>query len=146
MATGRKLAIGGVVVVGVTAYMAYVGASASWRYYLTVDECVADAATLGSQRIRVSGTVAADSLWIVADRKQAAFSLSGQGPQLPVVCSMPLPDNLAEGVEVVVEGRLDRSGRLQGEKIVTRCAGEYKSRDPGAASQRTARAGRDGPG
>ena len=36
MSTGKKLAIAGVVVAGVTAYMAYLGASSSWQYYMTV--------------------------------------------------------------------------------------------------------------
>ncbi len=39
--------------------------------------------------------------------------------------------------KVVVEGRLDPSGRLQGDKLLTRCASKYER---GAAEARTARA------
>ena len=135
--------IGGSIVVGVTAYMAYLGASASWQYYMTVDECVANAATLTTDRIRVSGTVAVNTLRIAEDRREATFSLKGQREQLPVTCSGPLPDNLAEGVDVVVEGRLDERGCLRGEKLLTRCASKYESR--GTTSERTARTKKVGP-
>ena len=96
---------------------------------------------LAEDRIRVSGKVAAESLHVADDGRQAAFSLQGRRHRLPVVCPGPLPDRLAEGIDVVVEGRLDASGCLRGEKIVTRCASKYESR---ATSQRTARAGEDG--
>ena len=98
MSVGVKLAIGGAVVTLVTGYMAYVGASSSWKYYLTVDECGADAARLVEERMRVSGKVAVDSLEISADRSRARFILAGQRERLEVVCSGRLPDNLAEGV------------------------------------------------
>ncbi|NQT38031.1 MAG: cytochrome c maturation protein CcmE [Planctomycetes bacterium] len=145
MTTGRKLAIGVFVIVGVTAYMAYLGASTGWQYYLTVDECVADARALAEDRIRVGGTVAHQSLRITGDGRHAAFSLQGQRHRLPVVCTGPLPDRLSEGIDVLVEGRLDASGCLRGEKIIARCASKYESRPARATAQRAARAGKDGP-
>lgn len=42
MTTGKKMAIGGAIVASATIFMAYRGASASWQYYLTADECVAE--------------------------------------------------------------------------------------------------------
>ncbi len=143
MNTPRKLAIGVCIIVGVTAYMAYLGIATSWQYYLTVDECVANAQTLRADRIRVSGRIAPQSLRIDADRRQAAFSLEGECRRLSVVCPGPLPDRLAEGIGVVVEGRLDESGCLCADKIVTRCASKYESTDGGATSQRTVRVGKD---
>ena len=53
--SGRKLAIGGVIIAGVTAYLAYRGASATWQYYLTAEECLAERRSLAGQRVRVSG-------------------------------------------------------------------------------------------
>jgi len=140
MAAGRKLAVALVVVAGATGYMAYLGASASWQYYLTVDECMANSSSVREARIRVGGRVAAGSLCIADDRRQAAFSLVGTGGDLSVICSGPLPDNLAENREVVVEGRLEPSGLLRGEKVLTRCSSKYNSRIPAASSQTAARA------
>ena len=127
MTTGRKLIIGGIVVASVTAYMAYVGASASWSYYVTVDDCLGKNQALLGDRVRVSGEVVADTLSIANDRRQASFSLQGTEGTLPVVYSGSLPDNLAENIEVVVEGLLEDSGILQADKIITRCASKYES-------------------
>ena len=135
MTTGRKLAIGGVMVAGVTVYMAYVGASTSWQYYLTVDECLADGEGLLGDRIRISGKVARDSLLIAADRREASFALEGTEGNLKVICSGPLPDNLAEEMDVVVQGCLENPGLLRGEKVLTRCASKYESQRPAASSQ-----------
>lgn len=132
MTPAVKLALGAGVVVGVTSYMAYVGASASWQYYLTADECVVRAEQLADRRVRVSGGVAPGSLQVATDRSRASFSLQGATDRLRVVCAGPLPDNLAENTEVVVEGRLDPDGVLRGDKLLTRCASKYESREPDA--------------
>ncbi|MDP6718238.1 MAG: cytochrome c maturation protein CcmE [Pirellulaceae bacterium] len=122
-----KLVIGGTVLALVTGYVAYLGASSSWQYYLTVDECAAHTGQFIGRRVRVSGRVAAGSLHIREGRSQAAFVLQGQESNLPVECPGPLPDNLAEEMDVVVEGTLDRADFLQGRKILTRCASKYES-------------------
>ena len=138
MSTTVKLGIAACIVSGVTAYMAYVGTTKSWKYYLTVDECLADAPALANQRMRVNGQVVVGSLVIAADRKRATFKLSGTERELPVTCAGPLPDNLAENVDVVVEGQLDESGLLRGDKVLTRCASKY------APETRTATAAQPG--
>jgi cytochrome c-type biogenesis protein CcmE len=127
MRTGRKLVVGGIIVAGLTAYMAYRGASASWQYYLTADECAAEHASLAGHRLRVSGRIAAGTLAVDQDRARASFALEGERASLKVVCMGPLPDNLAEGIAVLVEGRVDGAGLLCGEKVLTRCASKYQS-------------------
>ena len=138
MTTSKRLALGGIIVFAVTAYMAYVGASTSWKYYVTADECVDDAVTLAHQRVRVSGRVDPGSLQITPDRSQAHFSLAGTHNSLHVVCRCLIPDNLAEGMEVVVEGRLDSGGLLCGEKVLTRCASKYESVETSVAKAHAA--------
>jgi cytochrome c-type biogenesis protein CcmE len=135
MTAGAKLAIGIAIVATVTAYMAYVGAATSWQYYLTVDECVASAAELMGQRVRVSGKVAPGSLEITADRKHGHFSLTGTRKELHVVCSGTFPDNLADGLEVVVGGRLEHTGVLRGDTVLARCASKYESPKPPASAE-----------
>ena len=134
MTTSRKLVIGGIIVAHVTAYMAYRGATASWQYYLTADECLAGEASLAGHRLRVSGRIAAGTLAIDENRSRASFSLVGEHANLKVDCRGPLPDNLAEGIAVLVEGRLDDAGLLQGDKVLTRCASKYESRAVASSS------------
>ncbi len=127
MSTAVKLGVAACIVAGVTLYMAYLGTTSSWKYYLTVDECLADAPALIKQPMRVNGRIVVGSLDITTARQHATFSLAGSGGELPVSCTGPLPDNLAEDMDVVVEGRLDDSGSLLGEKVLTKCASKYAS-------------------
>ena len=131
MTSGMRLAIGGTVIAFATAYLGYCGAASSWQYYLTVDECLSDVAVYGGVRLRVSGTIASDSLSIDSHRTHATFALRGTTEDLPVTFSGLLPDNLAEEMEVVVEGQIVRD-QLQAERVLTRCASKY------APSQQTA--------
>jgi cytochrome c-type biogenesis protein CcmE len=134
MSARVRLAIGLLVIVSALAYVAYLAASSSWQYYLLSDECVAQAGRLLGKRLRVSGLVAAGSLSTAADRRQAAFLLQGHEHRLPVRCTGLLPDNLTEGVEVVVEGTLQPDGHLQGDRVITRCASKYQPKAaPGSA-------------
>jgi cytochrome c-type biogenesis protein CcmE len=127
MPTGKRLTLLGVVLVLLTACMAYLGASSSWRYYATVDECLSNLPTFAGQRIRVSGKVAKDTLQIAKDRKHAKFSLHGSVGNLQVNCTGVVPDNLAEDREVVAEGSLDKSAVLQCDKVLTQCASKYQA-------------------
>jgi cytochrome c-type biogenesis protein CcmE len=130
MTSGRKLACAVLVVAGTTAYMAYLGAAASWQYYVTSEECLADLGAFTDKRLRVSGKVATNTLQRSHGSKQVAFGLAGNDRILPVVYNGPVPDNLAEEIEVVVEGRLDADGMLHGDKLLTKCASKYASKDP----------------
>ncbi len=56
-----------------------------------------------------------------------SFCLQGQTGTLDVVYQGPLPDNLAESMDVVVEGRCESGGRIVGDKVLTRCASKYES-------------------
>lgn len=126
MTAGRKLVLLGLVLVGATAWFAWQGASGSWQYYLTVDEFLAQAPTLGDVRVRLGGRVAGGSLEIGADRRRAAFELEGTGRRLPVHYAGIVPDNLAEGRDVVVEGRRQGDGAFQADRLLTRCASKYE--------------------
>lgn len=127
MSVATKLFVGGVVLTSMLAYVAYLGASSSWQYYLTVDECAANAKQFVGRRVRVSGRVDPGSLVIRDDRSAATFLLTGTQGRLHTTCPAPLPDNLDEDMDVVVEGRLDNVTHLQGEKVLTRCASKYQS-------------------
>ena len=127
MSIGKKLTLAGLVVAGVTAYMAYLGASSSWQYYMTVKECVDNAHDMAGQRVRVSGSIAPGSLVISPDRREARFSLTDLGSTIPVVCKGPLPDDLSpeKSIDVVVEGHLEGACTFRGDKLITRCASKY---------------------
>jgi cytochrome c-type biogenesis protein CcmE len=127
-----KLAAAALIVVGATAYLAYLGAISSWQYYLSVDETVTDATSLIGNRIRVSGRVGVGSLKISESRQEATFELTGAMHTLHATCRCAMPDNLAEDIDVVVEGVLRGDG-IHGHKVITRCASKYQSKETVAA-------------
>ena len=129
-----KLAVGAAVMALATAYLAYLGASTSWRYYVLVDECSQAGDKFIGQRLRVSGRVAAHTLVVQQNRGRATFTLQGLQSDLQVSCLGPLPDNLAEDMDVVVEGTIQGSGLLRGEKVLTRCASKYQAEKDGSSS------------
>ena len=129
----KKLILAAILVTCVTASMAFIGGSTTWQYYLTVEECLARRASLLGKRIRVNGTITTSTLSITEGRKAATFSLKGARQTVSVVCPGPLPDNLVEDMQVVVEGELQATGSIKGEHVLTRCASKYESRDSGSA-------------
>jgi cytochrome c-type biogenesis protein CcmE len=120
-------------------YLAYAGAVSSWQYYLSVDEAVVDASSLTGKRIRVNGRVAVGSLTISDNRREATFDLTGSMHALHASCRCALPDNLAEGIDVVVEGILFADG-IHGHKVITRCASKYQSTEAIAARHESPKA------
>ena len=109
MSTGKKLAIAGLVVAGATAYMAYLGASSSWQYYMTVKECAGKRAP---GRRPANPRQRHDRARLAGDRARPAggplLAQRGRQPN-PRRLPGPLPDDLspAKTMEVVVEGRLE---------------------------------------
>jgi len=126
MTPAARLALGVGIIVGVTTYMAYVGASAGWQYYVTADECVMRLPELSGNRVRVSGHVATGTLQAPPERTRVDFILQGRHQRLQVTGVGRFPDNLEEGVEVVVEGTLNPTGVLRADKILTKCASKYE--------------------
>ena len=125
MTSGVKLLVGAILVAGAIGYLAYAGAASSWQYYLSVDEAAAESASLFGKQIRVSGRVSPGSLSVEDDRRQATFEFQGERHAMHVSCHCLLPDNLAENIDVVVEGTVE-AGRINGHKVITRCASKYQ--------------------
>lgn len=133
MSPHAKLGLGAVIIACATCYLAYLGASTSWQYYVHVDECVEGGNQFVGKRLRVSGRIGLNTLNVDDGRRHADFVLCGDEGSLHVSCRGPLPDNLAEGIDVVVEGTLDQPGAIKGDKVLTRCASKYQAE--GAAAQ-----------
>lgn len=129
MGIRAKLAVSGVVIAATIAYSVYLGASSSWQYYLHVDECMAQADQFRGKRVRLSGRVATGSLKASPELRHASFDLEGTEHKVSVSYRGSIPDNLAEGREVVVDGTLASDGNFQCTTLITRCASKYAPQD-----------------
>jgi cytochrome c-type biogenesis protein CcmE len=125
----RKLLLGGAVIAAAIAYAFYLGASSSWQYYLQIDEYLAQIEQFRGKRLRLSGRVASGSLKASPEQREASFVLEGTAHRLPVCYRGSIPDNLAEGRDVVVEGALASDGQFRCETVITRCASKYAAKD-----------------
>ena len=56
------------------------------------------------------------------------FTLTGKENSLPVNYKGVVPDNFADDIEVVVEGRLADSGVFEANKLMTKCESKYKAK------------------
>jgi cytochrome c-type biogenesis protein CcmE len=130
-----KVLLAAAVMIAVIGYLVFLGASSPWQYYLFVDECYTQQNQWQGKMLRVNGRVTDGSLRISPDRRSATFALEGKTHKIAVACAGPLPDNLAEGIEVVVEGKLQPDGGLQGERVITRCASKYAPKNSSEGTQ-----------
>jgi cytochrome c-type biogenesis protein CcmE len=76
------------------------------------------------------------------EHREATFVLEGAQHKLSVCYRGSVPDTLAEGRDVVVEGALSSDGHFQCETLITRCASKYAPKD---ASNATEQAKENGP-
>lgn len=136
-----KFLLCGVVIIATLTYAVYLGASSSWQYYLQVDECLNQADQFHGKRLRLSGRVAASSLKTSPEHREANFVLEGNEHKLPVCYRGSIPDNLAEGRDVVVEGALASDGHFQCKTLITRCASKYAPKDASNATEQAKESG-----
>jgi cytochrome c-type biogenesis protein CcmE len=130
-----KLVLAGTVMAIAVSYVAFLGLSTTWEYYLLVDECGGQVDKFRGKRLRVSGRVEKGSLYISPDRRETSFRLAGDKYSFAVSCSGPLPDNLADCMDVVVEGELRGDGHLRGQRVITRCASKYAPKESVVSGQ-----------
>jgi cytochrome c-type biogenesis protein CcmE len=126
-----RIIAGIVIIVGLVAYLAFVGFEEGRSYYLTCDQVAASEGDYTNTNLRLAGIVVDGS--IRRDGDILVFELTYDGASYPVryVGSDPVPDTFKDGVEAVVDGQLLADGSFEGKKIQAKCASKYESEGPG---------------
>lgn len=122
-----KTLIGVFVIGGGVGYFMFQAMQSSWAYYYSVDDFVANSNAAKSNSLRIAGSVKEDSVVRDVEKMLLTFALAGSKSQVPVHYKGSVPDNFAEGKEVVVEGRLDAAGVFQANTLLTKCESKYKT-------------------
>lgn len=117
-----------VLAAGAVGYMTYLAMRSSWAYYYSVDEFAAQGSEMGGARLRLAGIVKPASIRRDISGMSTAFILSGADAEIAVRHTGTVPENFAEGREVVVEGRVDETGKFQADLLLTRCESKYRAR------------------
>jgi cytochrome c-type biogenesis protein CcmE len=123
-----KIIIGIVVIGGGIGYFMYQAMQSSWSYYYSVDDFTEGSDAVKNSSLRLAGKVKDGSVQRDIEKMLLTFTITGQSAEIPVSYSKTVPDNFTEGIEVVVEGRLDPSGTFQADDLMTRCESKYEAK------------------
>ena len=126
--TVTKLVIGIIVIGGGIGYFMYQAMQSSWSYYYSVDEFAGGSDAVKNSSLRLAGKVKPGTVSKDMQQMQLSFVLAGTANELPVTYTGVVPDNFAEGIEVVVEGRLEPSGTFNAQMLMTRCESKYRAK------------------
>lgn len=121
-----KFILGGVVLLGVIAFVMFNTFQSNTVYYYTIPELMAQRDQLNGRTVRVNAPL--DKASIQNDQKNLVlqFNLVEGAQVLPVVYRGVAPDTMSSGESVVAEGKLDSNGVFQADSILVKCPSKYE--------------------
>ena len=123
-----KALVATIVIGGGVGYFVYQAMQSSWAYYYSVDEFSANRSKVKNHSLRIAGRVKQGSIVRDLEEMDLTFILAGSKSEVPVHYKGSVPDNFAEGREVVVQGRLDTAETFQANLLMTRCESKYRAK------------------
>ena len=125
-----KFLLGGALVLGTAGYLMASSIKDTAVYYLTPGELsaktVADP-TFYDTGVKVGARVVPGSIKREPGGRQVSFAMSDGSKTYNVVYRGITPDTFTDGVDVVVEGRLDRAGTFHATTLLAKCASRYEN-------------------
>jgi cytochrome c-type biogenesis protein CcmE len=121
-----KFILGGIVLLGVIAFVMFSSFQSNTVYYYTLSELYAQRTELTGRTVRVNAPL--DKTSIQNDQKNLVlqFNLVDGDYMLPVVYRGVAPDTMSTGETVVAEGKLDSNGVFQADSILVKCPSKYE--------------------
>jgi cytochrome c-type biogenesis protein CcmE len=129
----RRFLVGGVLVLGIVAYLMVTGMQDSMVYYHTPAELLAKVADDPSYRelgLKVGGRVLPGTVRFDQGTLDLSFDvvdIDDGATSFPVHYQGPLPDTFEEGRDVVVEGRFTEAGVFEATTVLTKCGSRYEA-------------------
>ncbi|MEO5904246.1 MAG: cytochrome c maturation protein CcmE [Gemmatimonadaceae bacterium] len=125
-----KFLLGGALVLGTAGYLMASSIKDTAVYYLTPGELsaktVADP-TFYDTGVKVGARVVPGSIKREPGGRQVSFAMSDGAKTYNVIYRGITPDTFTDGVDVVVEGRLDRAGTFHATTLLAKCASRYEN-------------------
>ena len=124
----KKWLIGGLVIVAAIITISFASLQENLVYFYTPMEAVAKASELSSQTIKVGGMVKPASVKWVAEQLSLDFIVTDlEGHDIEVKHTGTPPDMFKEGQGVVIEGRIDQTGKnMIAKNLMVKHSEEYK--------------------
>ena len=125
-----KYIVGGVVIVGLIAYLIISSISSAGAYYREVGEVLAQRDALAGKNLRVSGNIVTESVKYDAAKLDLNFVISDPADAaktLPVYFHGVQPDQITrEGASAIVEGSLGSNGVVNANNLLLKCPSRYE--------------------
>lgn len=123
-----KLIVALVIAAGAAAifFLSSSGADGKSVYYYSPTEYLAKPG-MAKERLRLKGNIQPGSVTMSKDRLDLSFSVTDGAKSLPVHYSGAIPDSFQEGLEVVVDGRMNEKGVFEGRELIVKCPSKYES-------------------
>jgi cytochrome c-type biogenesis protein CcmE len=125
-----KFLLGGVLVLGTAGYLMASSIKDTAVYYLTPGELSAKTVsdpTFYDTGVKLGARVVPGTIKREPGGKQVAFQISDGAKTYNVIYRGITPDTFTDGVDVVVEGRLDRAGTFHATTLLAKCASRYEN-------------------
>jgi cytochrome c-type biogenesis protein CcmE len=129
MKARTKFLIGGALVLGSSGYLMASSIKATGTYYLTPTELAAKVSTDPSfyeTGVKVGARVVPGSIVREPGGTAMTFDVTDGARTYPVTYRGLPPDTFTDGVDVVLEGRLDHNGTFRATTVLAKCASRYE--------------------
>ena len=127
-----KFIVGGIVIVGLIAYLIVSSISSAGAYYREVGEVLTQQDALAGKNLRVSGNIVTESITYDAARLDLNFKISDPtdaSKQLAIYFHGVQPDQITrEGASAIVEGTLGTGGTVQANNLLLKCPSRYEEK------------------
>ena len=132
-----KVTVGLIIVAGAVALFLLSSTGTSKPvYYYSPSQFLADPA-LRADRVRLKGVIQPGSVKQSSERLDLWFSIADGNSAVPVHYRGAAPDAFKEGMEVVVDGRMQPAGMFEVARngLIVKCPSKYESQEPGPNSK-----------
>jgi cytochrome c-type biogenesis protein CcmE len=119
-----------VLVLGTAGYLMASSINETATYYLTPSELAAKTVSNPrsvSRGVKVGARVVAGSIVRDPSGRSVTFRMTDGAKEYAVAYRGVVPDTFTDGVDVVVEGRLDAGGTFQATTLLAKCASRYEN-------------------
>ena len=130
MKARNKFLLGGVLVVSTASYLMASSIDETATYYLTPTELASKVS--GNPRfvkngVKIGARVVSGTIVREPSGRSVAFKMTDGTKTYDVKHTGIVPDTFTDGVDVVVEGRLDANGTFQSTILLAKCASRYEN-------------------
>ena len=130
MKARSKFLIGGALVLGTAGYLMASSINETAQYYLTPTELSAKVTSnprFASTGVKVGARVVNGTIVRDPSGRSLTFRMTDGAREYNVLYRGIAPDTFTDGVDVVVEGRLDAAGTFQATTLLAKCASRYEN-------------------